>query len=82
MSVKSHQDKNLDHFERELSKLLADIAYKGKFVVICDEQVKGAYDSFDAALNFAVSNFPLNEFLIQEVIDEKERINFIRSAFA
>jgi hypothetical protein len=82
MQAPSPQQKNLDFFERELSRLLGDVVYKGKFVVIHDEQVKGAYDSFDTALSFAVSNFPANEFLVQQVIDENERINFIRSAIA
>ena len=58
------------------------IAYQGKFIVINNEQIKGSYDSFERALNFAVSNFSANDFIIQHTIDDKELINFIRSAIA
>lgn len=74
--------KNLDFFQRELQTLLRDVSYYGKFIVINNEQIKGAYDSFEAALNFATANFSANDFIIQQVIDDKERINFIRSAIA
>lgn len=76
------RQKNIDFFQKELPDLLKDIAYQGKFIVINNEQIKGSYDSFESALNFAVSNFSANDFIIQQVIDDKERINFIRSAIA
>lgn len=74
--------KNLDFFQKELPSLLKNVAYHGKFVVINNEQIKGSYDSFESALSFAVSNFSTNDFIIQQVVDDKERINFIRSAIA
>jgi hypothetical protein len=72
--------KNLDFFKKELSALLSNIAYQGKFVVISDEQLKGSYDSFEEALKFAASNFSPAEFIIQQVVNDSDRINFIRAA--
>lgn len=74
--------KNIEFFKRELPHLLNDVAYQGKFVVIHDAKISNVYDSFESALMFAVSKFPPNEFIIQQVIDENNRINFIRSAVA
>lgn len=72
--------KNIDYFQAELPRLLQDVAYKGKFVIIHDAKINGVFDSFEAALTDAVAKFRPNDFIIQEVIDEKERANFIRSA--
>ncbi len=82
MQNHSNNQKNLEFFQKELPGLLTNVAYKGKYIVINAEEIKGAYDSFDLALNFAVANFPPSEFIIQQVIDESECINFICSASA
>lgn len=78
----TQKQKNLSFFQKELPTLITDNVYHGKFIVINDEKIKGAYDSFESALSFAVSHFSPNDFIIQQVIDDKERINFIRSAIA
>lgn len=80
--MKNKLDKNLDFFDKRLPELLEDSAYKGKFVVIFNEKIEGTYDSFEAALTFAVSRLPGDEFIIQQVVAEGERINFIRAAVA
>ena len=74
------KDKNLKFFEKELLRLLGDVAYKNKFVVIHGEAIKGTYDTFETALSFAVANFPAQEFVIQRVIGQGEQIDFLRAA--
>lgn len=74
------QKENLAFFKKELKNFLQNELYKGKFIIIHDKQVKGIFDTFEAAINFAVSKYPRNEFVIQQVIDESDTINFLFSA--
>ena len=50
----------MDHLDEIFAK------YKGKFVVIKDDSVVGAYSSESEAYSDAVKKFNLGEFLIQE----------------
>jgi hypothetical protein len=79
-TAQTAKEKNFKFFEKELSRLLGDLAYKNKFVVIHGEAIKGTYDSFESALSFAVANFPAEEFVIQRVIGQSEQIDFLRAA--
>ena len=74
------KDINLVFFEENLESFLSDNTLKDKYIVISDASVKGAYDDFSAALEFASANFQEGEFIIQQVINENEQINFLRSA--
>ena len=74
------REENIKYFKENLQRLLQDVAYNGKFVIIHNAKIEGVYDSFNDALNFAVSKFDSSDFIIQQVIDEKDRINFICSA--
>ena len=78
--MQSTLSKNLEFFKNELPKLLNDVAYKDKFVIIHDAKICGVFDSFDGAITEAVSKFQPTDFIIQQVIDENERVNFLRSA--
>ncbi len=71
------KEKNAAYFHREASKFLADPLLKNKFVVIQSEKIQASFDTFSAALEFAVSKFPPEEFIIRQVINEKEQINFL-----
>ena len=74
------KEKNYRFFQEKLGELLKDPIYKRKFVIIHDEEVKGFFDTFSSALEEAMAGFPPEEFIIQEVIDEKERVGFLISA--
>ncbi len=67
---------NLDFFNRELSNYLLNPLTKHKFLVIHDEKLIAAYDTFETALQFAASNLPHDEFVIQQALDESKVINF------
>jgi len=79
-SNRSPKEKNAAFFHKELGNLLLNPLFKNKFVVVQGEQLQGSYDSFEEALKFAIANYSANEFIIQQVIDEREQINFLRPA--
>ncbi len=56
--------RELNYFKENQEKLVSK--YGGKFLVIKDEEVKGAYDSEIEAYSDAKSKFELGTFLIQE----------------
>ena len=56
--MNSAKQKNIDFFLANRGEWIKDPLRAGKFVVIHAEQLKGAYDTFDAALRFASSQFP------------------------
>ena len=72
--------KNLDFFRKHLDEWLKDVAYRHKHVVIVNQEVKGVYDDFSTALEYAANLFVAGEFIIQEVIGEDEQISFLNLA--
>ena len=74
------KQKNIDFFFAHKSEWLKDPLRAGKFIVIHAEQIKGAFDTFDAALRSASSQFPAEEFVVQQLIDESAQVNFYASA--
>ena len=81
MSDGKEMEKNFEYFKANLEKWLADDLYRHKHVVIADQKVKGWFDNFPNALDYASANLTLGKFIIQEVIGEDERMGFLRSAF-
>jgi hypothetical protein len=71
---------NILFFKEKLNNLLNDPVYKYKFIVIDNKEIKSIHDTFEKALEFATESLPDNNFIIQQVINEKEQINFIKSA--
>lgn len=71
---------NIAFFKENLPAWLADEKLRDKYVVIHDRKVRGAFDTFNAALRDAVLRFPSDEFVIQQVIDASEVVNFIHCA--
>ena len=56
--------KNYDYFMAHLSELYSK--YKGKFLVLKDEQVVSAHDSLEQAYAAAIASYKPGEFSIQE----------------
>lgn len=77
MAMTEKQQENYKYFTSQLPVFLNDGLLKNKFLVIKDKQVIRAFDTFERAIEFAVANFPENDFVIQQAIDESEKINFI-----
>ena len=76
MAMGPEKQKNVDFFKRELVKWLADPLLRDKFVVIHAQKLQKTFDQFDVALQFAADHFPNDEFIVQQVVDESEEINF------
>lgn len=74
-------EKNIKFFKDNLDSWLTDDLYRHKHVVIADQKVRGVFDDFPKALDYASSNLNLGEFVIQQVIGEDEQIGFLQSAF-
>ena len=74
------KERNRQYFQENLDEFLKNPIYRYKFLVIHGEKVRGAYDTFSSSLEYAVANFPKEEFIIQQVLAQDEQINFLKSA--
>ena len=74
------QQKNYDFFVSNLPEYLNDPIKKNKYGIFCYEELQGVYDSFDAAFSAACSSFPVGDFVIQQIVDTSEIVEFLRSA--
>lgn len=74
------QRRNYDYFSNHLSEWLADNLKVNKFAVIYNEGLVGLYDSFEAAFRFAYTQFSDTDFIIQQIVDQSEIVEFLRSA--
>jgi hypothetical protein len=74
------KQRNIKYFQQHLRELLADPLLKGKFVVISEEKVQSASDTFEGALSQAVARFPAEDFIVQQVVDESGQVNFLHGA--
>lgn len=59
-------DKEIAAFEKMKPQL--EKHHSGKFVVIRDEKLMGAYDSFDKAAEEAIQKFGKGPYLIRQVV--------------
>lgn len=62
-------DLELDAFARMKEQFL--VTYEGKFVVMCDQKLLGAYDSAENAYSAGVQAFGQRPFLVKKVIREE-----------
>ena len=75
-----NQNRNFQFFERNLPSLLADPLKQGKYAVVYNEAITGIFDSFAAAYGFACAEYADNNFIIQQVIDQSDVVQFLRMA--
>lgn len=78
--LSDNQKKNYAYFNAHLAEWLNDPLKRNKFSVILDEEIKGIFDSFETAFQFACTNYPSGEFIIQQIIDQEEIVEFLRVA--
>ncbi|GHV72174.1 hypothetical protein AGMMS49928_28300 [Spirochaetia bacterium] len=76
------QKENIVWFNENVETLAADPLYRLKFAIILESKVKGIFDTFDTALNEAATKFPNGEYIIQQIVSQKETINFLYPALA
>ena len=80
MTLTKIQEDNRRYFLDNLDGWLKDLAYRGKYVVIYNRQVRRVQDDFAAAFRYAVSNFPREEFIVQQVVSEDSVSDFLSPA--
>ena len=73
------REKNLNFFYENLRKYLDDPNLINKYLVIHDIKIIKSFSSFAEALKYSEGRLPENEFIIQQVIDEEENVNFLCS---
>ncbi len=76
------QLKDYEFFRTNLTEYLKNPLLADKYVIIWNETLINSFDSFNLAINSALSNYSPEEFIIQQVIDESNIINFLYSARA
>jgi hypothetical protein len=76
------QQENLVYFQENLEKFASDPLMKFKHIVIYNKVIAGIYDTFAAALTYAVQNLPQGEYVIQEVILDSDVVSFLYPAIA
>jgi hypothetical protein len=69
---------DFEYFESNLENLL--INHRGQFVIIKDKKFQGFFNSLEDALKNAYEKFPEDEFLIQQITDEKP-VNYMNALF-
>ena len=74
------QEKEYAFFRNNLEEFLNNDLLKGKHVIIADEKIQKTFDTFDAAIDYAIDNFEEGTYIMQEIIDEREIISFTRTA--
>lgn len=78
--LNEQQKRSYAYFNDHLSEWINDNLKVNKFAVIHGEELAGLYDSFEAAFRFACVTFHENEFIIQQIVDQSEIVEFLRSA--
>ncbi len=68
---------NVDFFKSKLKDLLADKLFANKFVIVHNKEIQGVFDSFETAITEAVNRYPVDEFVVQEVVDESQNVNYL-----
>ncbi|MDR1509744.1 MAG: hypothetical protein LBS53_08900 [Synergistaceae bacterium] len=73
----SVDEKNYEWFKKNLPELMKN--HHGKYLIIHEERDKGAYETFESALNDALKIAVPGEFLIQRCVGEEESTQVICS---
>ncbi|MDR1558715.1 MAG: hypothetical protein LBS84_03260 [Clostridiales bacterium] len=79
MQPTDEQERNYAFYKKKLPELLADELKLDKYAVIYDEEIKGLYDTFDAAIRFAYPRF-VRDFIVQQIVDESKIVQYLSTA--
>jgi len=73
------QEKNYEFFLQQLPDLLSDPLKTGKYIIIYNMAIEGIFDTFEAAYRAACSKFNHN-FIIQQIVDDKDVVEYLSTA--
>ena len=75
------QLKNIAYFRTNLTEFLNNELLRNKYLVIVNEKIQNSFDTIELAVNYAITTGLLpGEFIIQQVINEDEVVNFVKAA--
>ena len=77
----TEQQKNYRYFQHILPELLSDPLKVNKYAIVHEETVKGLYDTFAAAYRAACLSIA-TDFIVQQILDESEIVNFLSPTVA
>jgi hypothetical protein len=69
------QQEAWDYFQEQLTSLLQNKYFAGKFAVVVGRDVVQIFDTYESAFKFAVPRYTLNganDFIIQQIIDQSQ----------
>jgi hypothetical protein len=69
-------------FKEKLDDWVNNPLYKYKYVIIREKAVVGLFDTFGAAITDAVPKYPENDFIVQQVISDKDFVSFLTPAIS
>jgi hypothetical protein len=70
MPQQDTSERNYEWFKENLPVLMKE--YKGKFVIVYEQSIRGAFPSFNAALDNALTFAAPGDFLVQHCTSEEE----------
>jgi len=75
------QKENIKYF-RDNKGFLENPLYRLKFAVIRGREIVGIFDTSEAAIEGAVANWPVGEFIIQQIESDEDVVGFLSPAIA
>jgi len=81
-SLNDKQKEAVAFFKGNLDRWVNDPLYKYKYVIIREKAIVGVFDTFGAAITDAVPKYPENDFIVQQIISDKDFVNFLTPAIA
>lgn len=71
------QKKDLAYFKENVSAFMNDNALRFKHVIISEGRIVKSFDMLDKAVEYCSENLKIGEYIIEQVIDENEIVNFV-----
>jgi hypothetical protein len=79
---KKKQKQDIAYFNENLETWAQNPLYRLKFVIISGQDIKGIYDTFEAALEAAAVSYASGDYIIQQIICDDDTVNFLYPALA
>jgi hypothetical protein len=74
-------ERELETFRRELPRLLADPANRGRFALVHDDKVDSVWPTLEEGLEAGYNRFGVESFMVKEVTEHEESQYFSRNLF-
>jgi hypothetical protein len=68
---------DMAYFRENINEFLKDNALRFKQVIVSNKQIVKSFDGLDKAVQYAVKNLTKGEYIIQQVVNEDDMVNFV-----